>query len=41
MLIKYCDILINDDPLLEGSTNNVKNAKDYKGAYEKEEDDKH
>ncbi|CAF4169567.1 unnamed protein product [Rotaria sordida] len=36
---KYCDMLINGDPLLEGSISNIKNAKDYVGAYEEEEDE--
>jgi len=36
---KYCDMLINDDTLLEGSINNIKNAKDYEGIDEKEEKD--
>jgi hypothetical protein len=35
---KYCNILIKDDPLLEGSINNIKNAKAYEGIDEKEED---
>jgi hypothetical protein len=36
---KYCDMLINDDTLLEGSINNIKNAEDYEGMDEKEEKD--
>ena len=32
---KYCDMLINDDTLLEGSINNIKNAKDYEAIDEK------
>ena len=36
---KYCDMFINDDPVLEGSINNLKNAKNYEGAYEQEEDE--
>ena len=36
---KYCDVLLNDDPLLEGSINNIKNAKNYEGIDEKEEDE--
>jgi hypothetical protein len=31
----YCDMLINNDTLLEGSINNIKNAKDYEGIDEK------
>jgi len=36
---KYCDMLINDDPLLKGSINNIKNVKDSEGIDEKEEDE--
>jgi hypothetical protein len=32
-------MLINDDPLLEGSINSIKNADQYKEANEKEEDE--
>ncbi|CAF1041025.1 unnamed protein product [Rotaria sordida] len=35
----YCDILIDDDPLLEGSINNLKNVKNYEEAYEEEENE--
>ena len=36
---KYCGMLINDDPLLKGSINSIKNAKDYEGVYEEEDDE--
>ncbi|CAF1072207.1 unnamed protein product [Rotaria sordida] len=36
---KYCDLLIDDNPLLERSINNLKNVKNYEGAYEEEENE--
>ena len=36
---KYCDMIINDNPRLEESINNLKNAKDCERAYEEREDD--
>ena len=38
----FCDMLINDNPLLKGSVNNIKNVKDYEEVEEvdeKEEDE--
>ncbi|CAF2367420.1 unnamed protein product [Rotaria sp. Silwood2] len=36
---KYCDMLIDDDPLLEGSINNLKNAKNYEEEENEDEAD--
>ncbi len=36
---KYYDILINDDPMLEESINNIKNADNYEEVGEKEDDE--
>jgi hypothetical protein len=36
---KYCNMLIDDDPLLKGSIDDLKNANKYEEADEKEDDD--
>jgi hypothetical protein len=37
---KYCNMLIDDDALLKGSIDDIKNADRYEEADEKEDDDK-
>jgi hypothetical protein len=36
---KYCNMLIDDDPLLKGSIDDLKNANKYEEAADKEDDD--
>ena len=36
---KHCNMLINDDLLLEGFINNIKSVDKYEGLNEKEEDE--
>jgi hypothetical protein len=37
--LKYCNMLIDDEPLLKGSIDDLNNANKYEEAAEKEDDD--